>query len=79
MSPTPSHDTDGARAAAFEREMIAAGTDPAVAAELERRIQVVERDELHDASRQPFSGRELIVYVAVSVAAVVVGIVVVAL
>ncbi len=45
--------------------MIAAGTDPAVAAELERRIQVIERDELHDESRQPFSARELAVYVAV--------------
>lgn len=79
MTHTPPAPTDQARGAAFEREMIAAGKDPAVAAELERRIAIVERDELHDASRQPFSGRELAIYVAVSVTAVVVGILAVAL
>lgn len=79
MTPTPQSPIDEARSSSFEREMIAAGKDPAVAAELERRIALVERDELHDASRQPFSARELVVYVAVTVAAVVVGAVLVIL
>ncbi len=79
MTPTPPARAGEARASEFEREMIAAGKDPIVAAELERRIGTVERDELDDASRQPFSGRELAAYVGVSVAAVVIGILVVAL
>ncbi|MGM1028984.1 MAG: hypothetical protein ACQEWM_03815 [Actinomycetota bacterium] len=79
MTPTPQSQTDEARGPSFEREMIAAGTDPAVAAELERRIEIVEREELHDESRKPFSGRELAVYVAVSVVAVVIGALVVLL
>lgn len=79
MTPTPQGQTDQARTTWFEREMIDAGKDPAVAVELERRIAVIERDELHDASRQAFSVRELSVYVAVTVVAVLVGILVVAL
>ena len=79
MTPTPQHQIDEAGAASFEREMIAAGKDPAVAAELERRIQIIERDELHGASRQPLSASELTFYVAVSVAAVVIGALVVIL
>lgn len=73
MTPTPQAQIGGAPASSFERELIAAGKDPAVAAELERRIRIVERDELADASRLPFSTRELVVYVGVSVVAVVVG------
>jgi hypothetical protein len=79
MTPTPQTQTGGAPATAFERELIAAGKAPAVAAELERRIQIIERDELHDESRQPFSAREIAVYVAVSVVAVAVGAVMVLL
>lgn len=79
MTPTPQTQTGGAPASAFERELIAAGKEPAVAAELERRIQIIERDELRDESRQPFSGREIVVYVAVSVVAVVIGALVVML
>lgn len=79
MTPTPQAQTGEAHASSFEREMIAAGKDPAVAAELERRIQVVEHEERDDASRQPFSAREMAVYVAVTVAAVVIGAVVVIL
>ncbi|GEK79082.1 hypothetical protein [Agrococcus baldri] len=79
MTPTPQKETDEAHASAFAREMIAAGKDPAVAAELERRIEIVERDELHGASRQPLSARELAVYVAVSVVAVAIGALVVIL
>ncbi len=79
MTPTPPAQTGEAQASSFERDMIAAGKDPAVAAELERRIQIVEREELHDESRQRFSGREMAVYVAVSVVAVVIGVVMVIL
>ena len=79
MTPTPHTQTGEARASSFEREMIAAGTDPAVAAELERRIETIERDELSDESRKPFTARELGVYVAVSVVAVAIGALVVLL
>ena len=79
MTPNPQTQTGGAPASAFERELIAAGKEPAVAAELERRIQIIERDELHDESRRPFSARELTVYVAVTVVAVVIGAVLVIL
>jgi hypothetical protein len=79
MTPTSHRQTDEAAASSFEREMIAAGKDPAVAAELERRIEIIERDELHEESRRPFSARELFVYVAVSVVAVVIGALVVVL
>ncbi|MGC5076607.1 hypothetical protein [Agrococcus sp. DT81.2] len=79
MTPTPQTQTGGAPASSFESELIAAGKDPVVAAELERRIQIIERDELHDESRQPFSAREMTVYVAVSVVAVVIGALVVVL
>lgn len=79
MTPTHQTQTGEAHASSFEREMIAAGKDPAVAAELERRIQVVEHEERDDASRQAFSGREMAVYIAVTVAAVVIGAVVVIL
>jgi hypothetical protein len=63
----------------FERSLVDGGTDPAVAAELERRIRIVEHDERDDASRSPLSGRELLGYVGVTVAAVVIGILVVIL
>ncbi len=79
MTPTPPAQTGEAQASSFEAAMIAAGKDPVVAAELERRIQIIERDELHDESRQPFSAREMTVYVAVSVVAVVIGALVVML
>lgn len=79
MTPTPQSFTDEAHASSFEREMIAAGKEPAVAAELERRIRIVERDERDDASRLPLTGREIATYVSVTVAAVAVGILVVIL
>ena len=79
MTPTPQTQTGEAHASSFEREMIAAGKDPAVAAELERRIQAVEHEERDDASREAFSARELAVYVGVTVLAVVIGAVVVIL
>ncbi|MET4098576.1 hypothetical protein ABIB37_000813 [Agrococcus sp. UYP10] len=64
---------------AFERTLVAGGTDPAVAAELERRIQIVEHDERDEPSRLPMTGREIAVYVGVSVVAVVIGLLVVVL
>ncbi|WP_347754768.1 hypothetical protein [Agrococcus sp. ProA11] len=79
MTPTPQGTTDEANASSFEREMIAAGQEPAVATELERRIRVVERDERDDDSRLPLTVRELALYVSVTVAAVAVGILVVIL
>jgi hypothetical protein len=63
----------------FESSMIEAGTQPEVAAELERRIEIIERDEMDDPSRLPLSVREVLVYVGVTVLAVVVGAVMVAL
>lgn len=63
----------------FERAMIAGGTEPAVASELERRIAVIESEEKDDASRLPLIGAELAVYVGVTVAAVAIGAVMVIL
>lgn len=63
----------------FEQTMIEAGTEPAVAAELERRIEIIERDERDDPSRLPLSGREVLGYVGVTVLAVVIGAVLVIL
>lgn len=63
----------------FELTMVDTGTQPVVAAELERRVEIIEREELDDASRQPFSAPEIAVYVGVSVLAVVTGIMMVIL
>lgn len=79
MSSPRSAMAPGDVAERFQHEMTAAGTDPAVAAELERRIEIIERDEAADESRRPFSGREISLYVGVSVVAVIIGAVMVAL
>lgn len=76
---SPHNQPSEAPVSSFERDMIAAGMLPAVAAELERRIEVVEHDERDDASRLPFTPRELAVYVAVTVLAVLIGVLLVAL
>lgn len=65
--------------AGFTEAMTAAGTPYEVARELERRIEVIETDESGDASREPWTGGELLGYVLVSVAAVAVGVLVVLL
>lgn len=79
MTSTPNTDTAPAERSPFHSAMVDGGADPVVAAELERRIQIIERDEAHDASRLPLSARELVVYVAVSVVVVVLGLLVVIL
>lgn len=63
----------------FVRTLIDTGTSPAVANELERRIEVIETEEAHDKSRLPFSPFELIVYIGTAVAACVIGLLVVVL
>lgn len=70
---TPHHDAD------FVSAMARNGTSPSVAAEIERRIEIVNAAEGSDSSRFPLSVAELSVYVGVSVAACVIGIAVVAL
>lgn len=65
--------------ARFEASMVDTGTVPVVAAELERRIEIIETEEINDPSRLPFSGREIAAYVGVTVLAVAIGAVVVAL
>ncbi|KQV26457.1 MULTISPECIES: hypothetical protein [unclassified Microcella] len=79
MTSTPYTDTAPAEHSGFQAAMVDGGTEPAVAAELERRIRVIEHDEAQDESRRPMSGRELAVYVAVSVVVVVLGLLVVIL
>lgn len=76
---SPQHSATTASPTAFERTLVEGGTDPAVAAELERRIRIVENDERDEPSRLPISAREIAVYVGVSVAAVVIGLLVVVL
>lgn len=76
---TASTATEGASSASFTSALIAGGMPAEVAEELERRIEIVEHDEADDPSRQPWTARELVGYVLVSVAAVALGILVVAL
>lgn len=71
--------TQPATQTAFERELVARGTDPAVAAELERRIEIIEREEADDPSRLPLSAGEIVGYVAVTLVAVAIGVVVMVL
>lgn len=78
--PSPQHAAEpGGIAARFEESMVTTGTVPVVAAELERRIEIIETQEMDDPSRLPLSGREIAAYVGVTVLAVVIGVVVVAL
>lgn len=79
MTSTPNTDTAPAKGSRFHSAMVDGGTEPAVAAELERRIRIIENEEAQDESRRPMSGRELAVYVAVSVVAVVLGLLLVIL
>lgn len=79
MTSTPNTDTAPAERSHFHSAMVDGGTEPAVAAELERRIRIIEHDEAHDESRRPMSGGELAVYVAVSVVVVVLGLLLVIL
>lgn len=79
MIPPPNNDVAEVDQPSFLQSMVGAGTDPAVAAELERRIQIVEGEEADDDSRSPLSAREIGVFVAVTVLTVVIGLVVVIL
>lgn len=74
MTSTPNSNTAPAEGSRFRSAMVDGGTEPAVAAELERRIRIIENDEAQDESRRPMSGRELALYVAVTAVVVVVGI-----
>jgi len=69
--------TTGARG--FVAAMTAGGTSRDVAIELERRIEVIEAQERDDEGRHPWSGREIGIYLLVTVAAVAAGVVVLAL
>lgn len=79
MTPTPNTDTAEADRLSFQRSMVAAGTDPAVAAEIERRIDIIEGDEANDESRRALSNLEIGVFVAVTVLTIAFGLVVVIL
>lgn len=63
----------------FVRTLIDTGTSPAVAHELERRIEIIETEEARDGSRLPLSPVELAVYVGTAVAICLLGLLVVAL
>ncbi|MDJ0333834.1 hypothetical protein QMG83_01205 [Salinibacterium sp. G-O1] len=79
MTPTDKSAADSGISERFQSQLIESGMQPAVAAELERRIGVIEREEFDDESRRPLSGREIAVYVGVTVLAVAIGALVVAL
>ncbi|MGZ0712638.1 hypothetical protein ACWPKO_30300 (plasmid) [Coraliomargarita sp. W4R53] len=79
MPATPQADGNGGVAERFEDSMVNTGTVPVVASELERRIEIIETQEMNDPSRLPFSGREIAAYVGVTVLAVLIGALVVAL
>ena len=63
----------------FPASLIEAGVDPAVAEEIERRIEIVETVETDDESRRALSGREIVVFTLVTALIVGVGLVVVVL
>lgn len=78
--PSASQAADsGGTAARFTSSMVKAGTELVVATELERRIEIIEHEEMGDPSRMLLSGREIAVYIGVTVLAVVIGALVVAL
>lgn len=79
MTPRSDEPSASAPSSAFERAMVDRGTDLAVAREIERRINIVEGEESDDASRAPYSQREIITYVLVTVGIVVLGALVVIL
>ncbi|NUU32949.1 hypothetical protein [Arthrobacter sp. C9C5] len=63
----------------FTAHLSEMGLSPAVAEEIERRIVAIETHEWQDDSRQPLSASELTGYVLVSVAACIVGLLLVIL
>lgn len=63
----------------FTAHLAEMGLSPAVAGEIERRIVAIETREWQDDSRKPMSASELTGYVLVSVAACVVGLLLVIL
>ncbi len=63
----------------FVSTLVDTGTSPAVAEELERRIEIIESEEAHDSSRLPLSPTELAVYIGTALAACLIGLLVVAL
>lgn len=63
----------------FVSTLVDTGTSPAVAGELERRIEIIESEEAHDSSRLPLSPAELAVYIGTALAACLIGLLVVAL
>lgn len=63
----------------FTAHLAEMGLSPAVAEEIERRIVAVETHEWQDDSRKPLSASELTGYVLVSVAACIVGLLLVIL
>jgi hypothetical protein len=79
MTTTPNNDVAEVDQPSFLQSMVDGGTDPDVAAELERRIHIVEGEEADDNSRRPLSVSEIGVFVAVTVLTVAIGLVVVIL
>ena len=63
----------------FTAQLAGMGLSPAVAEEIERRIVAIETHEWQDDSRKPLSASELTGYVLVSVAACLVGLLLVIL
>lgn len=76
-SPRP--DAPQAPATDFQEALRVRGTDSAIAAELERRIELIEHEEYEDASRLPLTAREVVAYVGVTLGAIALGLLVVVL
>lgn len=73
MSPASQPRTD------FVDRMVAGGTPPAVAVELERRIEIIDSTENSHDGRGGLTPRELTLYVGVTIAACLIGMAVIAL
>lgn len=75
----PAGDTSPSPSPLFTAQLVGTGVSPAVAAEIERRIVAIETHEWQDESRKALSASELTGYVLVSVAACLIGLLLVIL
>lgn len=79
MTAHPTAQPPAAARESFPASLVEAGIDPAVAEEIERRIEIVETVEADDESRRALSGREIAVFTLATALIVGVGLVLVVL
>ena len=73
------HSTDSPRSSGFTTAVVEEGVSPVVATELDRRLSIIEEDELQDTTAHAWSVRQLAGYVGVTVGLCLLGILLVIL